>query len=81
MYVRLVTGTAGRGGHRARVPILLACVAQVPIGFILMTANAAPSGSESTAKRPGGMSMGGTSVVAPAAVAFETVASVSSTAK
>jgi hypothetical protein len=56
-------------------------VRQVPIGFVLITAKAAPSGSESTAKRPGGMSIGGTSVVAPAPVALETVASVSFTAK
>ena len=64
-----------------RAPTLLAWVAQVPVGFILITANAAPSGSESTAKRPGGMSIGGTSVVAPAPAAFDTVASESSTAK
>ena len=48
---------------------------------ILMTAKAAPSGSARTAKRPGGMSVGGTRVVAPSSAALETEASVSSTPK
>jgi len=49
--------------------------------WILITAKDAPSGSARTAKRPGGMSVGGTSVVAPTSVALETEASVSSTPK
>jgi hypothetical protein len=48
---------------------------------ILITARAAPSGSARTAKRPGGMSVGGTSVVAPSSAALVTEASVSSTPK
>ena len=46
-----------------------------------MTLNTAPTGSVSTAKRPGSMSVGGISTVAPRSVARATAASASVTAK
>lgn len=77
---------------RQRAPSLLVEDAPIPdrdpsrhqsvvIGFILITAKTAPSGSDRTAKRPGGISVGGTNVADPASVALETEASVSSTPK
>ncbi len=83
-----VSTDVGRG-HRAyrqecgdwAVPPERTCRPSDRQDCILITAKAAPSGSERTANRPGGMSVGGTRVVAPSSVALATAASVSSTPK
>ncbi len=68
-----------RGGIRG--PLSDRAYAAAASGAIAMTANAAPCGSASTAKRPTGMSVGSIITLPPSSRAFATAASVSRTPK
>ncbi len=72
---------SGPGGNKIAARTRTSWSQCYSIGANLMTLNIAPWGSASTAKRPGGMSVGSTNAEPPSFFAFATVASVSAVEK